>query len=314
MIPNELQNASARLGEWLRHLRSQDRAGGRRQLVVVAVVAALATSAVVAGVGGLAGSAAAQPVPPHTFFGDVTNQDGSAVSGVTVEAVYDGDVVASTTTGSNGEYRLEVDDSDVNQSEDRQITIQVRDNSVTREWEAGGSSEVNFNIADSGGDTTPTEAPTDEPGGGGAPPGGGGGDDDDTPTDTPTDAPGGGGAPPGGGGGDDTPTPTDAPTEGDETPSTPTPTDVTDEGDETPTPTPTPTDAPEEDDDTPTPTDVPDEDDGTPTPTSGQGDDEETTAQVTTTEETSTLLPGFGPVVALVALLSAVWIGIRRSD
>jgi hypothetical protein len=49
----------------------------------------------------------AQPVPPHTVYGEVT-QDGTGVSGAVVEAVHDGSEEASTQSKADGSYVLDV--------------------------------------------------------------------------------------------------------------------------------------------------------------------------------------------------------------
>jgi PGF-CTERM protein len=71
---------------------------------------------------------------------------------------------------------------------------------------------------------------------------------------------------------------------------------------DTETPTPTPTDTPTPDD-TPTPTPEPTD---TPTPEPTETD------TPTATEETTTTTPGFGAVVAVLALLGAALLALRR--
>jgi PGF-CTERM protein len=73
--------------------------------------------------------------------------------------------------------------------------------------------------------------------------------------------------------------------------------ETTDTPTETDTPTPT-----ETDDSTPTPTET---DDSTPTPDDG-------TDTPTPTETTTTTTPGFGAVVAVLALLGAALLALRR--
>jgi PGF-CTERM protein len=114
----------------------------------------------------------------------------------------------------------------------------------------------------------------------------------------------------------DSETDTSTETAADETPTeTDTPTEVSD--DETPTETPedeTPTETPE--DETPTETDTPTEvsDDETPTETdtpTEMSDDETPTATAT---ETSTSFPGFTPSIAVIALLAAALLALRKRE
>mgnify|MGYP000628052835 CR=1 FL=1 len=206
-------------------LRSRE---GGLLVVAVVIMALVATMAV--------GGAAQQPTPPHAVYGSVTDQNGDAVADVTVEAVYDGDVIASTQAASDGSYDFKVPDPDDGQSgESFTVRVANGDDSETVTYQSGGVTEVNLQ-SDTG--TAPTTT-TDEP--------------DDTTTPTPT-------------------TTTDEP---DDT-TTSTPTTTTDDGDDDSGGGGFPVDPPDEDDDTTTaePTTEPDdggddEADVEPTPDGG---------------------------------------------
>lgn len=139
--------------------------------MVIAVVGAV-LGLVVAGFAGAA--TAAPPSPPHRFFGTVVDEDGQAVSGATVEVVYQDEVVATATTDSDGYYDVRVSADEIAQDEERTVAITIRDETKTFEWESGGSTEVDFTVERV---TTPTTTTTTSGGGGGggAPGGGGGG-------------------------------------------------------------------------------------------------------------------------------------------
>lgn len=113
-----------------------------RLLLVVAVALLTIT-------GAFAPVAAAQegspPSPPQVYQGTVTDGSGSTVADATVEVSYDGEVINSTTTDSNGEYSVDVtqqnglDDGDT-------VTITVKDVSKDRTWEPAGTDQVNFQV------------------------------------------------------------------------------------------------------------------------------------------------------------------------
>ena len=271
----------------------------RKSALTIALVAVLVL------VGPAAGTVAAgaPPEPPHRFFGTVTDQSDDPVGGVTIEVHYQGEVVASDTTDSEGYYDLKVPADSIDTEESTTITLTPDgdSNAVETTWESGGSTELDLDVTV---EETPDETATLEPpdggdddgdtGDGGAEPGGDdgdGGDDGNT---------GGGGAQPGGGG----------QSGGQQSTATPTP---------TPTASPTPTDATTPTDDA-TPTDS---DPATATPTA---DDDQTEASESTetatptgtaapsSDSTSTSGPGFGVGAAVAALAAAALLGSRRSD
>lgn len=97
------------------------------------------TSALCVMVLALVSTAVAQPVPPHAVYGEVT-RDGVAAPGSTVTAVYDGSELASTESGSGGNYSLEIPyDSSYNGEE---ISLEVNSTATesTVTFEAGETS------------------------------------------------------------------------------------------------------------------------------------------------------------------------------
>jgi PGF-pre-PGF domain-containing protein/PGF-CTERM protein len=151
------------------------------RLFVLAIIGMVALS-------GATGAAVAQPLPPHNVDGTVQDQNGDAISGITVEAVYDGEVIASGTTNSDGRYEFNVPEPNPNaQNEEVIIRVANTDGSATISWESGAVSDRSFTVERP---STPTPEPgTPTPGAGD--PGDGGADDDDDDDDT-------GGAPSGG--------------------------------------------------------------------------------------------------------------------
>jgi PGF-pre-PGF domain-containing protein/PGF-CTERM protein len=153
------------------------------------VVVALLTAASA----GVAPLAAAQddgpPVPPHRFYGTVSDADGDAVSGVTVEVTYDGEVLASDTTDSDGYYDLNVPQENGIEDGDS-VELSVQDSTQTETWEPAGATEVDFDGV---------EAPDDEPDDGDDEPD----DGEDQPDDGDGGTGGGGGGVAAGGGGTD---------------------------------------------------------------------------------------------------------------
>ncbi|AFK19822.1 PGF-CTERM sorting domain-containing protein [Haloferax mediterranei ATCC 33500] len=113
---------------------------------LTAAAVALVTLLVVTGAAGTA--MASPPSPPHRFFGTVED-DGELVSGATVEVVYEGSVVASDTTDSDGYFDLKVPEEHINTSGERTVTVTVRNQSKQFEWQSTGSTEVNFAFGDS---------------------------------------------------------------------------------------------------------------------------------------------------------------------
>lgn len=166
-----------------------------RLLAVVAVALLTVTGAFAP----VAAAQNSQPSPPHTYYGSVTDGNGNAVADATVEVRYNGAVINSTTTDSNGEYDVAVTRQD-GLSQGDSVTIVVRDEQKERNWEPAGTTQVNFQVS-----TTTTTTTTTTPGGGG-----------DTTTTTTSGGGGGtggggqaGGG--GGGGGADEPTTTSTP-------------------------------------------------------------------------------------------------------
>ena len=135
--------------------------------VLVALVAALLIGSVAA--------AGAPPSPPHQFYGSVTDQNGNAVAGATVQFSYDGAVIGTATTDGSGSYQLKVEDPAEGVSGET-VTVAVGSERKTATWESAGTTELDFSVADSGGDDPTTEDESDSPpsGGGDAPASGGG--------------------------------------------------------------------------------------------------------------------------------------------
>lgn len=143
--------------------------GGLRFLAVLAVAMVV-----------LAGTVSAVPVAPDKVYGTVTDQNGDAVSGVTVQAVYDGEVLVETTTESDGYYELKIPDPDDGESGET-VTVQTTgsattsDDSATIQWDSGAVVKENLEVEVPEQTTTPPSGGTgdgEEPGG---QPGSGGG-------------------------------------------------------------------------------------------------------------------------------------------
>lgn len=136
--------------------RSSDSEQTLRRLAVAIVAVALVASAMSAVALG------APPSPPHRFFGTVSDANGDAVSGATIEVVYQGSVIDTATTNSDGYYDLKVDDPDDSAS-DETLTLRVAgtDTSKQRTWLSGESSEVNFQLDAGESATTPTSTATE---------------------------------------------------------------------------------------------------------------------------------------------------------
>ncbi|MFB6146269.1 MAG: carboxypeptidase-like regulatory domain-containing protein, partial [Halobacteriaceae archaeon] len=128
------------------------RTGGR-------LLAAVAVATLI--VGALAWGAVAAPSPPHLVYGQVTDTDGNPVDGATIEIVYDGDVINTTTTDSNGEYSIEVPDPNSDESEET-LTVRLVGHGMSESitYESGAATEVNFDLGSSDGDSTPTPTET----------------------------------------------------------------------------------------------------------------------------------------------------------
>ncbi|APE96194.1 carboxypeptidase-like regulatory domain-containing protein [Halodesulfurarchaeum formicicum] len=163
--------------------------GGLRTLAVLAMAMLV-----------IAGTAAAVPVAPNEVYGTVSDQNGDAVDGVTVEAVHDGEVLVSTTTDSDGYYELKVPDPN-DEASGETVTIRTTgtqsDDQASITWESAAVDnrdldvEIQTDTGDGGaddGDTDDGDTDDGDTGGGGAPSGGGGADDG-TETTTTTTAP-----------------------------------------------------------------------------------------------------------------------------
>lgn len=166
------------------------KSGGLRLLAVLAAVMLV-----------FSGAAVAQEAPkaPHEVYGTVTDQNGDAVDGVTVEAVYDGEVLESTTTDSSGYYELKVPDPSDDASGE-EVTIRTNDGQTSEEdsatitWESAVADSRDLSVvveddSDTGGGDDPATDPDDGDDGGstggGGQAGGGGGADEPTTTSTP---------------------------------------------------------------------------------------------------------------------------------
>lgn len=128
---------------------STDRSGSGRRLRSAGLVAVVAAIVVLGAIGGGAvglSGGSEQPKPPHVVYGQVTDAEGTAVSGVTVTAIYRDQVVATDVTTNTGQYRFEVRASAIDEEEQRQFTVETGDQSSAHEWSSGGVSEVDFSV------------------------------------------------------------------------------------------------------------------------------------------------------------------------
>lgn len=112
----------------------------RKALAALAAVL-LVTAALPAAVG----AAGAPPTPPHRFFGHVTDADGSAVAGATVEVTYENRTLATATTNASGYYDLTVSDPNASTT-DEVVTLSVRAASTSHQWRDGGSTELDLRL------------------------------------------------------------------------------------------------------------------------------------------------------------------------
>lgn len=243
------------------------------RLLVVLVTFGVAIS-------GAAGVLAAPPQPPHDVDGVVQDQNGDSVSGVTVQAVYDGEVIAETTTGSNGEYEFKVSDPNETATNE-QVTIRVASHSAdeTITWESGGTSDIDFQITVQ---EETTEPPSDGDDGGSGDGGTGDGGTGDGGT-------GDGGTGDGGTGDGDQPT-TDQPTTDQPTTDQPTTDQPTTAGPTSEQPT------------TEGPTDT------------TAGGTTSTSVDTTSDDTTGGFIPGFTGVTAILAVLGSLLLLRRRDD
>lgn len=259
----------------------------RSALRLLVVVVALMTIAGTLGPIGALATAAGPPTPPHEFYGTVTDASGDPVADATVQAVYDGEVVNATTTDDDGSYRLKVADPDTS-AEDEQVTIRVKNTGASAQyaWASGEFTEHDFqNVQDPSPPTTTTTTAPPTTTTTSAPP---------SSTTTTDDGGGGGGGAPGGGGGGGGATATTADTA----------TGTTEQGFQDSTTTETRQDSQPTTDETSTElTDDP-----------GEDPSDETDTQTTTEDDGGFLgVPGFGVSPALVALVAAALLALRRS-
>ncbi|WP_276300502.1 carboxypeptidase-like regulatory domain-containing protein [Halorussus lipolyticus] len=160
----------------------------RRRTRRVGAVIALAVAAVLVAA---AGPGASVPDPPHRLYGTVTDGDGDALAGATVEVVYDGRTVATATTNESGFYDVSVSDPDTDAT-DETLSLAVNGGSTgtTVTWESGASERRDLTGSAGGGSgtttttttatttqRTTTEDDSDGGSGGGGNGGGAGGDD-----------------------------------------------------------------------------------------------------------------------------------------
>lgn len=111
-----------------------------RLLAVVAVALLTVT-------GAFAPAAVAQegpPSPPQVYSGTVTDGD-APVPDATVEVRYDGEVINTTTTDSNGEYSVEVTQQN-SLSDGDAVTVEVMGESQVAIWESGGTTQLDFQV------------------------------------------------------------------------------------------------------------------------------------------------------------------------
>ncbi|EMA66030.1 Muc19 precursor [Halorubrum aidingense JCM 13560] len=128
----------------------------------------------------------------------MVDDSGNAVSGVTVEAVYDGQTVASTETNADGYYDFQVSNEDNSLEAGDEVEITTDGASDTIEWQSGAAERLDLsgaNAPDDGGDGSTDDGGADDDtdddgasGGGGGGGGGGGagtGDGPDTDAEPP---------------------------------------------------------------------------------------------------------------------------------
>jgi hypothetical protein len=84
-------------------------------------------------------------VPPHAVYGEVT-QEGEGVSGSTVAAVYEGSELASTQSGENGDYLLEIPHDSSYTEEEISLEVDSDATGVSVTFESGGSSRRNLEL------------------------------------------------------------------------------------------------------------------------------------------------------------------------
>jgi hypothetical protein len=103
------------------------------------VAVAVKASALCVSVLALLSMAGAQPVPPHAVYGEVT-RDGVAAPGSTVTAVHDGSELASTESGSGGNYSLEIPYDSSYSGEEVSLEVNSTATGSTVTFEAGETS------------------------------------------------------------------------------------------------------------------------------------------------------------------------------
>ncbi|UPW00043.1 carboxypeptidase-like regulatory domain-containing protein [Halorussus gelatinilyticus] len=103
-------------------------------------------------------------MPPHQVSGTITDQNGDAVSGVSVEIVYDGTVINQTTTDSDGYYEFKVPDpNDDKSGETLSFVVDGDDTGKQVTWSSPESSRVDFTVeTDTGGTSTPDDGSDDD--------------------------------------------------------------------------------------------------------------------------------------------------------
>ncbi|WP_276281301.1 carboxypeptidase-like regulatory domain-containing protein [Halorussus caseinilyticus] len=123
----------------------------------IGLLFAVAVVAAVVGVG-LGGGV---PGPPHRLYGTVTDQNGTALAGATVEVVYGGQTVATATANASGFYDVSVEDPDVDKSGET-LALYVNGNSTgaTTTWESAASERRDLTGTASNGTYNPTTTPT----------------------------------------------------------------------------------------------------------------------------------------------------------
>jgi len=88
---------------------------------------------------------AAQPVPPHAVYGEIT-QEGEGVSDSAVAAVYEGSELASTQSGENGDYLLEIPHDSSYTGEEISLEVDSDATGLSVTFESGGSSRRDLEI------------------------------------------------------------------------------------------------------------------------------------------------------------------------
>lgn len=123
--------------------RHQYRSRLRRLLTTTVALLLLAS---MLAVGGAAVQESGPPDQPHRLFGTVVDQNGDTIDNETVEAVYDGAVLDTTTTTGEGYYDFTISNTGVDLRSGDEITLVVAGNETSISWTPGASERIDFEI------------------------------------------------------------------------------------------------------------------------------------------------------------------------